>query len=97
MNVSSPRLWQRSCWLVSQWTAAVVSRLPVSLSSLSQSTTAALADPIVSDAMEFFTDSRVKERSPLSCAIVFSTSSRPHSVPTTTPARIWPSSIMLAT
>ena len=41
--------------------------------------------------------SRVSDSSLFSCAIVFSTSARPHSVPTTTPARIWPSSIMLAT
>ena len=58
---------------------------------------ATLAEPMVSDAIESLIDSRVSVVSPLSRSIVFSTSSRPHSVPTTTPARIWPSSIMLAT
>ena len=40
---------------------AVVSRLPVWLSSSSQSTIATLAEPIVSDAIEFLTESRVSD------------------------------------
>ena len=57
----------------------------------------ALADPMVSEATADLTELRVSDSSPLSASIVPSRRARLSSVPTTSPARIWPSSIMLAT
>ena len=67
------------------------------LSSRSQSTMAALPEPIVSEAKAVLMSLRESDVSALRWWIVASTSARLLSVPTTTPARIWPSSIMLAT
>ena len=58
---------------------------------------AALPEPIVNEANAVLMSWRESDVSALRCAIVDSTSARPLSVPTTTPARICPSSIMLAT
>ena len=66
-------------------------------SSRFTSSTATLPEPIVSDAMARLRSLRPMVSSALSWAIVVSTSCRLPSVPTTRPARIWPSSIMLAT
>jgi len=54
-------------------------------------------EPIVSEAIASLTSRRVSEVSRLRRSIVVSTRERLLSVPTTTPARICPSSIMLAT
>ena len=76
---------------------AANSRLPVRLSWRSVSSTAALPEPIVNEATAELHWSRVSDASAFSVSIVVSTSGRLVSVPTTRPARIWPSSIMLAT
>ena len=89
--------WQSSQCSVAVCMTPPSRRLPVRLSLRSHSTMAALPEPIVSDAKAVLMSCRESDASALSCAIVDSTSARPLSVPTTTPARIWPSSIMLAT
>ena len=58
--------------------------------SRSQSTMAALPEPIVNEAKAVLMSLRVSEASALRWGIVASTAPRLHSVPTTTPARIWP-------
>ena len=89
--------WQSlKCW-VAVCIAPPSKRLPVRLNSRSQSTMAALPEPIVNDAKAALMSLRESDVSALRWWIVASTSARLLSVPTTTPARICPSSIMLAT
>ena len=96
-TASSRPLWHRSWWVVLARAVAVCSRLCVRLSSRSTSSTAQLPEPMVNEANASFSWRRVSDVSLFSVSTVVSTSCRLPSLPTTSPARTCPSSIMLAT